>query len=154
MVFPANGAIKVKVSSEIQDPSPFGSAQGLIFAFRIDEEDAAFESIYQHQKKLEHLSIKCFRTIGFNMIPTQNISWIVQENWSQETSSPVKYQIDTMNESNTNGSIALPVDIGTIGYLKNWKIAPKQKEQIARIPILDRFKMSGWYWDFPFGLLP
>jgi hypothetical protein len=88
MVFPANGAIKVKVSSEIEDPSPFGSAQGLLFAFRIDEEDAAFESIYQHQKVGTPVN-QLFRTIRFNMIPTQTISWIVQENWSQETSSPV-----------------------------------------------------------------
>src|SRR5262245_61340084 len=46
-----NGTIEVNVLSQIQDPSPFESAQGFIgLAFRISEADSAFESIYLRPK--------------------------------------------------------------------------------------------------------
>lgn len=42
-----NGIIEVKVLSRIQNPSPFELARGFIgLAFRINEGDSAFESIY------------------------------------------------------------------------------------------------------------
>src|SRR5262245_61497466 len=46
-----NGIIEVKMLSRIQDPSPFEFAQGFIgVAFRIDENDSAYESIYLRPK--------------------------------------------------------------------------------------------------------
>jgi hypothetical protein len=46
-----NGTIEVKVLSQIQNPSPFKNAQGFIgIAFRISEQDSAFECIYLRPK--------------------------------------------------------------------------------------------------------
>src|SRR5690606_35198576 len=42
-----NGSVEVKVLSRIQNPSPFEAARGFIgLAYRINEDDTAFESIY------------------------------------------------------------------------------------------------------------
>lgn len=46
-----NGVIEVKMYSQIQNPSPFQAAQGFIgIAFRINEGNSAFESIYLRPK--------------------------------------------------------------------------------------------------------
>src|SRR5262249_38759495 len=46
-----NGTIEVKMLSQIQDPSPFKSAQGFIgIAFRISDRDTAYESFYLRPK--------------------------------------------------------------------------------------------------------
>ena len=46
-----NGVVEVKVLSRIQASSPFEAAQGFIgIAFRIDEENSAYESIYLRPK--------------------------------------------------------------------------------------------------------
>ena len=46
-----NGVIEVRMLSKIQDPSPFPGAQGFIgVAFRISENDSAYESIYLRPK--------------------------------------------------------------------------------------------------------
>lgn len=46
-----NGVIELKMLSQIQNPSPFPAAQGFIgIAFRINDNDSAYESIYLRPK--------------------------------------------------------------------------------------------------------
>ena len=150
-----SGTIEVKVLSQIQNPSPFQFAQGFIgLAFRISENDTAFESIYlrpkvgrsDNQKFRNHTvqyysypryKFETLRKIAPEMYETSapvNINeWItirieVNEQKAELFINNAKYStmiVDKMLGKTTNGSIALWVDIGTIGYFKDLKVIAK-----------------------------
>jgi len=150
-----NGIIEVKMLSQIQEPSPFKAAQGFIgVAFRIDKNDSAFESIYL-RPKVGRSDNQMHRnhTVQYYSYPTYKFDTLRKEAPGMyETSAPVninewitmrievngekvymyindaKYStfvVEKMKGKTTHGSIALWVDIGTIGYFKDLKIIKK-----------------------------
>jgi hypothetical protein len=150
-----NGIIEVKMLSQIQDPSPFEYAQGFIgLAFRIAENDSAYESIYL-RPKVGRSDNQMFRnhTVQYYAYPNYKFETLRKlEPGMYETSAPVninewmtmrievsgqkaylyindaKYStfvVDKMKGETTHGSIALWVDIGTIGYFKDLKVTKK-----------------------------
>lgn len=150
-----NGTIEVKVLSQIQDPSPFANAQDFIgVAFRIAANDTAFESIYLRPKvgrsnnqvfrnhtvqyyAYPHYKFDTLRKLAPGMYETTapvNINeWItmrieVNGQTAELFINDAKYStmiVDKMKGSTTHGSIALWVDIATIGYFKDLKITRK-----------------------------
>lgn len=150
-----NGTIEVKMFSQIQNPSPFELAQGFIgVAFRIAENDSAFESIYLRPKAgRSDNQISRNHTVQYFSYPKYKFDTLRKlEPGMYETSAPVninewitmrievngkraelyindaKYStmiVDKMKGNITKGSIALWVDIGTIGYFKDLKIVNK-----------------------------
>jgi len=150
-----NGTIEVKILSQIQDPSPFEFAQGFIgIAFRIDENDKAYESIYLRPKvgRSDNQSARN-HTVQYYAYPDYKFDTLRKiAPGMYETSAPVninewitmsievtgekvylyindaKYStfvVDKMKGKTTHGSIALWVDIGTIGYFKDLKVTKK-----------------------------
>jgi uncharacterized damage-inducible protein DinB len=149
-----NGVIEVKMYSQIQNPSPFQFAQGFIgIAFRIDENDKAFESIYLRPKvgrsdnqfarnhtvqyyaypdsKFETLRKKA--TGKYEGAAPVNIQeWItmrieVNGKKAEMYINDAKYSsfvVDSMLGKTTHGAIGLWVDIGTTGYFKDLKVTP------------------------------
>jgi hypothetical protein len=150
-----NGVIEVKMLSQIQDPLPFEFAQGFIgVAFRISESDSAYESIYL-RPKVGRSDNQLFRnkTVQYYAYPDYKFDRLRKEaEGKYETTAPVninewitmrievngekaymyindtKYStfvVDKMKGRTTHGSIALWVDIGTIGYFKDLKVTKK-----------------------------
>jgi hypothetical protein len=150
-----NGIIEVKMLSQIQNPSPFQFAQGFIgIAFRIDENDAAYESIYLRPKvgRSEN-QLARNRTVQYYAYPDFKFDRLRKEfPGTFETAAPVdinewitmrievnggkaemyindsKYStfvVEKMKGKTSHGSIALWVDIGTIGYFKDLKITKR-----------------------------
>ena len=150
-----NGTIEVKMLSQIQNPSPFSAAQGFIgLAFRIAENDTAYESIYLRPRvgrsdnqmfrnhtvqyyAYPHYKFDTLRKLAPGMYETTapvNINeWItmrieVSGQKAELYINDAKYStmiVERMKGSISNGSIALWVDIGTIGYFKDLKITKK-----------------------------
>lgn len=151
-----NGTIEVKMLSRIQDPSPFAAAQGFIgVAFRINENDSAYESIYL-RPKVGRSDKQLFRnkTVQYYAYPDYKFDRLRKEaDGMYETTAPVdlnewitmrievigqkvymfindaKYSsfvVEKMKGKTTHGSIALWVDIGTIGFFKDLKVTRKQ----------------------------
>lgn len=150
-----NGTIEVKMLSQIQSPSPFKAAQGFIgVAFRINENDTAYESIYL-RPKVGRSDNQAFRnrTVQYYAYPDYKFDRLRKEaDGKYETTAPVdinewisvrievdgpkaslyvndaKYStfvVDKMLGKTTHGSIALWVDIGTIGYFKELKVTKR-----------------------------
>jgi hypothetical protein len=132
-----NGTIEFKMYSEIQNPSPFKSAQGFIgVAFRIDENDQAYESIYlrprvgrsDNQMARNH-------TVQYYAYPDFKFDKLRKEAPGMyETTAPVNIKewitmrIEVSGEKAymyINDAVALWVDIGTIGYFKDLKVIKK-----------------------------
>ena len=150
-----NGVIEVKVLAQIQDPSPFKSAQGFIgVAFRIDENDAAYESIYLRPRVgRSDNQLARNHTVQYYAYPDYKFDRLRKEAPGMyETTAPVdinewitmrievtgekaylfindaKYStfvVEKMKGKTTNGSIALWVDIGTVGYFKDLKVTKR-----------------------------
>ena len=151
-----NGIIEVKVLSRIQNPSPFEFAQGFIgLAFRINDDDSAFESIYlrpkvgrsENQKsrnhtvqyyaypdyKFERLR-KEFAGVYETTAPVDINEWItmrieVNGEKAELFINDAKYSnfvVPKMLGKTATGSIGLWVDIGTEGYFKDLKVTPLQ----------------------------
>ena len=149
-----NGVIEVKVLSRIQNPSPFEFARGFIgLAFRINEDDSAFESIYlrpvngrsDNQRfrnhtvqyfaypdyKFERLR-KEFPEMYETAAPIGLDEWItmrieVQGEKAELFINDARYStliVPKMLGKTTAGSIGLWVDIGTEGYFKALKVTP------------------------------
>ena len=147
-----DGVIEVKMLSQIQDPSPFQFAQGFIgVAFRISEDDSAFESIYL-RPKVGRSDNQAFRnhTVQYYSYPDYKFDTLRKTDPGMyETTAPVninewitmrievtgkkaymyindaKYStfvVEKMKGKTTHGSVALWVDIGTIGYFKDLKV--------------------------------
>lgn len=151
-----NGTIEVKVLSQIQNPSPFESAQGFIgIAFRIAENDSAFESIYLRPKvgrsdnqmfrnhtvqyySYPHYKFDTLRKLAPGMYETTapvNIDELivmrieVNGQTAELFINDAKYStmiVDKMKGNINKGTVALWVDIGTIGYFKDLKITKKK----------------------------
>jgi hypothetical protein len=147
-----NGVIEVKMLSQIQNPSPYQFAQGFIgVAFRISENDSAFESIYLRPKVgRSDNQFARNRTVQYYSYPDYKFDTLRKTAPGMyETTAPVdmnewitmrievngekaymyinnaKYSsfvVNKMKGKTTHGSIALWVDIGTIGYFKDLKI--------------------------------
>ena len=150
-----NGVIEVKVLAQIQDPSPFKSAQGFIgVAFRIDENDAAYESIYLRPRVgRSDNQLARNHTVQYYAYPDYKFDRLRKDAPGMyETTAPVdinewitmrievtgekaylyindaKYStfvVEKMKGKTTHGSIALWVDIGTIGYFKDLKVTKR-----------------------------
>ncbi|MBP6181251.1 hypothetical protein [Flavobacterium sp.] len=150
-----NGTIEVKMYSQIQNPSPFQFAQGFIgVAFRITANDKAFENIYL-RPKVGRSDNQLFRnhTVQYYAYPNAKFETLRKTDpYKYEGSAPVninewitmrlevngetvemfindaKYStfiVDKMKGTTKIGSIALWVDIGTIGYFKDLKVIQK-----------------------------
>lgn len=150
-----NGVIEVKMLSRIQDPSPFNSAQGFIgVAFRINDDNSAFESIYLRPKvgRSDKQSARN-HTVQYYAYPDFKFDRLRKEAPGMyETTAPIdinewitmrievtgekaymyinnaKYStfvVEKMKGRTTRGSIGLWVDIGTIGYFKDLKVTKK-----------------------------
>ena len=150
-----NGVIEVKMYSQIQNPSPFQASQGFIgVAFRIDSNDAAYESIYLRPKVgRSDNQMSRNHTVQYYAYPEFKFDRLRKEAPSTyETTAPVdinewitmrievsgkkaymyingaKYStfvVEKMKGRTKHGSIALWVDIGTIGYFKDLKVTRK-----------------------------
>lgn len=150
-----NGTIEVKMLSKIQDPTPFPGSQGFIgVAFRINENNTAYESIYL-RPKVGRSDNQYARnhTVQYYSYPDFKFDKLrIEKDGLYETTAPVdinewitlrieitgekaylfinnaKYStfvVEKMKGSTKTGSIALWVDIGTIGYFKDLKITKK-----------------------------
>lgn len=147
-----NGVIEVKMLSRIQDPSPFQGAQGFIgVAFRINENDTGYESIYLRPKVgRSDNQFAGNRTVQYYAYPDYKFDRLRKEaDGMYETAAPVNinewitmrievkgervemfinnanystFIVSKMKGKTTHGSIALWVDIGTIGYFKDLNI--------------------------------
>ena len=154
-----NGIIEVKVLSRIQNPSPFEFAQGFIgLAFRINDDDSAFESIYL-RPKVGRSDNQKFRnhTVQYFAYPDYKFERLRKETpETYETTAPVNINewitlrievkgeraelfvnnarystmiVPKMLGKTSTGSIGLWVDIGTEGYFKDLKIVKAGQEQ-------------------------
>jgi hypothetical protein len=147
-----NGVIEVKMLSQIQNPSPFQFAQGFIgLAFRIEKDNSAFESIYLRPRVgRSDNQLHRNKTVQYFAYPDYKFERLRKEALGMyETTAPVdlnewitmriefkgekaymyindaKYStfvVQKMLGRSKRGSIALWVDIGTIGYFKDLKI--------------------------------
>ncbi|HCY42197.1 MAG TPA: hypothetical protein DHV48_12720 [Prolixibacteraceae bacterium] len=150
-----NGVIEVKMFSQIQNPSPFPGAQGFIgVAFRINDDDSAYESIYLRPKVgRSGNQFARNKTVQYYAYPDYKFDKLRKEaDGKYETTAPIdinewitmrievngekaymyindaKYStfvVDKMKGKTTHGSIALWVDIATIGYFKDLKVTKK-----------------------------
>lgn len=148
-----SGVIEVKVLSRIQNPSPFEAAQGFIgIAFRINEDNTAFESIYLRPKagrsenqfarnhavqyyaypdyKFDRLRKEEFKgqyetyaDIGLNEWITMRIEFYGKTaKLYLNGQNHPSFIVNELMGKTKSGSIALWVDIGTEGYFKDLKI--------------------------------
>ncbi|OQP61229.1 hypothetical protein A3860_05825 [Niastella vici] len=150
-----NGIIEVKLLSRIQDPSPFEGARGFIgLAFRISENDTAYESIYVRPKngqsedqlarnhtvqyysyphyKFDRLRreaagvYETYADIGLNEWITFRVELAgdTAKLYINDQKHPA-FIVNKMKGDVTKGAIALWVDIGTTGYFKDLTITKK-----------------------------
>ena len=151
-----NGVIEVKMLSRIQNPSPFEFAQGFIgIAFRINDDDSAFESIYLRPKvgrsdnqKFRNHTVQYFAYPDYKFerlrkefpemyeaaAPVDLNEWItmrieVNGERAELFVNDAKYSnlvVPKMLGKTAAGSIGLWVDIGTEGYFKDLKVTPRE----------------------------
>lgn len=156
-----NGTIEVKMLAQIQNPSPFAGSQGFIgVAFRIAENDKAFECIYLRPRVgRSDNQMARNRTVQYFAYPDHKFDTLRKTAPGRyETTAPVdtnewitmrievkgerasmfindaKYStfvVDKMLSISKHGSIALYVDIGTIGYFKDLKVIPEDNISTA-----------------------
>ena len=147
-----NGTIEVKLYSDLQNPSPFAGAAGFIgIAFRIDESNTAYESIYLRPRvgRSDNQAARN-RTVQYYAYPYPKFDTLRKTAPGRyEGSAPVALRewitmrievngeraemfindarystfiVDKMLGKTKHGAIGLWVDIGTIGYFKDLKI--------------------------------
>jgi hypothetical protein len=150
-----NGTIEVKMYSQIQNPAPYPGVAGFIgIFFRVKEDDSSFESIYL-RPKVGRVNNQQFRNhtvqyisyphAKFDMLrksapgkyegsaPVDLNEWItmrieVNGETAEMFINDLKYStfiVDKMLGNNTIGGIGLYVDIGTIGYFRDFKVTKK-----------------------------
>ena len=147
-----NGIIEVKMLSDIQNPSPFQGAAGFIgLAFRINEDNTAFESIYLRPKagrsnnqgaRNHTVQYYAYPSPKFDTLrktapgryegpaPVALNEWItmrleVDGETAEMFIDDARYSnfiVDKMLGKTQNGSIGLWVDIATIGYFKDLEV--------------------------------
>lgn len=151
-----DGIIEVKVMSKLQNPSPFKAAQGFIgLAFRISDDNKAFESIYLRPKvgrsenqfarnhtvqyyaypdyKFDKLRAAEFKGQYETYADIGLEEWITIRIEFKDRNAVLylndqKYPSFIVNEmkgGSLGGSIGLWVDVGTIGFFKDLKITAK-----------------------------
>jgi uncharacterized damage-inducible protein DinB len=165
-----NGVIEVKMYSQIQNPSPFPGAQGFIgVAFRIDENDKAYESIYlrpkvgradnqfARNKTVQYYSYPDYKFDKLRKLadgkyegaaPVNINEWItmrievngVKANMFINDAKYSTFIVDTLKGKTTTGGIGLWVDIGTVGYFKDLKITPLQNPVTGIVKEWERAK--------------
>jgi hypothetical protein len=150
-----NGTIEVKMLSRIMENSPFTAARGFIgVAYRIDNENKNFDAIYlrpsngrsddqlRRNHTIQYFSYpgntfgrlrkeanglyETYADIGLNewidvRIEFQDEKAVLYINNQKSPSFIVKKMLGTSKK----GSIALWVEIGTIGYFKDLKVTKK-----------------------------
>lgn len=148
-----NGVVEVKVLSRLQTPSPFQGSQGFIgLAFRINEDNTAYESVYlrprvgrsENQFARNHtVQYYAYPDFKFDKLRKAEYrgqyetyadialdEWITMRIEFQDKKAKLylndqeapAFIADELLGSTTSGSIALWVDIGTVGYFKDLKI--------------------------------
>jgi hypothetical protein len=147
-----NGFVEVKVLSKIMENSPFAAARGFIgLAFRVDSANKNFEAIYIRPSngRVED-QLRRNHTIQYFSYPSYNFSRLRKEaNGVYETYADIglnewidlriefqgtraslfiKHQktpsfiVKDLLGSSKSGSIALWVEVGTIGFFKDFKV--------------------------------
>lgn len=150
-----NGSVEVKVLSRIQNPSPFEAARGFIgLAYRINEDDTAFESIYLRPSngRAENQFMRN-HTVQYFAYPDYKFDRLREESSGEyETYADIgldewitmriefegekatlylndqiypSFIVSEMKGKTASGTIGLWVDIGTEGYFKDLKINSK-----------------------------
>lgn len=150
-----NGTIEVKLLSQIQNPSPFASAQGFIgIAFRINNSNTAFESMYlrpgvgrsdnqfYRNHTVQYYSYPDFKfdilrkeaegmyettaAVALNEWITIRIEVEGAKAYLYVNNSQYStFVVEKMKGKIPRGAIGLWVDIGTIGYFKDLKVIKK-----------------------------
>jgi hypothetical protein len=147
-----NGAVEVKVLSRIMDKSPFPAARGFIgVAYRVDSLDKKFEAIYlrpsngraEDQLRRNHTVqyfsypgntfsklrkdangvYETYADIGLNEWIDIRIEFINKKAtlFINNQQSP-SFIVSEMLGSSKSGTIAMWVEVGTVGYFKDLKI--------------------------------
>jgi hypothetical protein len=150
-----NGTIEVKVYSQLQNPAPYSGIAGFIgLYFRIEENDAAFESIYLrpkvgrsvNQQRRNH-TVQYFSYPDYKFDTLRKIApyryegsapvalneWItmrieVNGESAELFINDMKYSsfiVDKMLGTSKKGFVGLYVDIGTIGYFRDLKVTKR-----------------------------
>jgi hypothetical protein len=148
-----NGTIEVKMLSRLQSPNPFRQAQGFIgLAFRINEDNGAFESIYLRPRVGRSESqFARNHTVQYYAYPNYKFDTLRRPEFKgeYETYADVgldewisfkievkdkkatlyindqkhpSFLVSEMKGTSKEGSIGLWVDIGTEGYFKDLKV--------------------------------
>jgi hypothetical protein len=151
-----NGTIEVKVLSRIMENSPFPAARGFIgLAYRVDQENKNFQAIYlrpsngraEDQLRRNHTVqyfsypgntfsrlrreanglYETYADIGLNEWITMRIEFEDEKAtlYINNQKAP-SFLVQKMLGNSKKGSIALWVEIGTIGYFKDFKVLKKQ----------------------------
>lgn len=150
-----NGTIEVKMYSQLQNPPPYAGIAGFIGVyFKIQANDSAYESIYVRPKvgratnqlfrnhAVQYISYPHYKFDTLRKIapfkyegsaPVALNEWItmrieVNGETAEMFINDMKYSafiVDKMLGKNKKGGIGLYVDIGTIGYFKDFKITKR-----------------------------
>ena len=150
-----NGTIEVKMLSQIMENSPFPAARGFIgIAFRVDKENENFDAIYLRPSNgRADDQLRRNHTIQYFSYPDNTFSRLRKEaNGLYETYADIglnewidvriefqdekavlyinnqkspSFIVTKMLGTSKKGSIALWVEIGTIGYFKDLKVTKK-----------------------------
>lgn len=150
-----NGIIEVKMLSKIQANSPFPQARGFIgLAYRIDEANTMFENIYLRPSNGKvNDQLRRNHTVQYFAYPGYTFSRLRKEaNGLYETYADIdlnewidvriefqgakvalylnnqkspNFIVNKMLGKSTHGSIGLWVEVGTIGYFKDFKLTMK-----------------------------
>lgn len=147
-----NGAIEVKVRSRIQPDTPFSESQGFIgLAFRVNDDNSAYESIYlrpnigrsESQVKRNHTVqyyaypdykfdrlreeepgvYETYADISLDEWITMRIEFVDDraELYLDDQEHPA-FIVNDLKSDSEAGAIGLWVDVGTEGYFKDFKI--------------------------------
>ena len=150
-----NGTIEVMMYSQLQNPAPYSGIAGFIgMFFRVQDNDSSFDAIYV-RPKVGRVSNQLFRNHAVQYIsyphykfdslrkiapfryegsaPVALYEWIkmrieVNGQTAEMFINDAKYStfvVDKLLGTNKKGGVGLYVDIGTIGYFKNFKVIKK-----------------------------
>ena len=164
-----NGTIEVKLYSQIQNPKPYSGVAGFIgIVFHATSDDSAYESIYI-RPKVGRINNQLFRNHSVQYIAYPDLKFDTLRKiapFRYEGSAPValnewikmrievngetaemfindfkysEFVVDKLLGKNKKGGIGLYVDIGTIGYFKDFKVIRKVlKENSANTIRVDK----------------
>jgi len=158
----ADGIFEVKVLARVKQPTPFSSSQGFIgMAFRVAEDDSAFESIYLRPNTGRSASqfarnhtVQYFAYPDFKFNRLRDEAPGLYETWADigmdewitmrihvEGRQTVMHLNDARYPSfivgelkggSAAGSVGFFVDIGTVGYFKDFKVISERHPETNR----------------------